>query len=321
MPKPVAGMSGLFFVAAILCAMACTAASAAEPAVVVTSKPIHALVSRVLEGIATPRLLVDGAASPHTYALRPSDAKAAASAGVVFRVSADLEPFTAKLVASLPKSVTVVSLTNAPGLTRLESRKGGTFEKAPHGTKGHSHGQAHDTPAGPAIDPHVWLDAVNAGHMVSEIARTLSQRYPEHKPRFEANAAATAKQLEALDAELAAVLRPVADRPFIVLHDALQYFEKRYGLTAAGSIAVGPDETPSAKRLIDLRTTLKSRGAVCVLTEPGLGTKLAAVLTEGTTARTREIDPEATAIPAGRDAYDTLMRTLAGSLVSCLGDR
>jgi zinc transport system substrate-binding protein len=122
--------------AAGLCALA--APAHAELKVVVTSKPIHALVASVMSGAGTPALLVDGPASPHTYSMKPSDAQKVHQADVFFRVSEELEPFTAKLVKALPNTVRVATLADAPGLTLLERRSGGTFEAEGHGgAKGH----------------------------------------------------------------------------------------------------------------------------------------------------------------------------------------
>ena len=108
----------------------CTALLAvAQPAsaqvdVVVTSKPAHALVAAVMAGVGTPALLVDGTASPHTYAMKPSDAQRVNGAKVFFRISESLEPFTARLMKSLPKSVRTVSLAEVDGINRLAAPVG-----------------------------------------------------------------------------------------------------------------------------------------------------------------------------------------------------
>jgi zinc transport system substrate-binding protein len=109
----------------------------AAPKVVVTIKPIHSLVVRLLDGVAVPQLLVKGSASPHAFALKPSDVRALNDADVFIRVSDTLEPFTRSIVKALPKSVDVVTLAEAPGVKLLEQRSGGTFEAhGEHGEQG-----------------------------------------------------------------------------------------------------------------------------------------------------------------------------------------
>src|SRR5918999_1123523 len=148
----------------------------AELQVVVTSKPIHALVASVMSGAGTPALLVDGPASPHTYSMKPSDAQKVHQADVFFRMSEGLEPFTAKLVKSLPSTVRVTTLEDAPGLTLLERRSGGAFQAQGHGgAKGHGGKKSHGSEKGDEHehthehgaesgrhDPHMWLDPGNA---------------------------------------------------------------------------------------------------------------------------------------------------------------
>lgn len=305
-------------VAVVASAIAADAArpAVAEPNVVVTSKPAHALVAGVMAGVGMPRLLVEGNASPHTYALKPSDAKALNGAGVVFRVSEALEPFTAKIFKTLPKTVRTVSLAEAPGLQLLPRRDGGPFEgHAAHKGHGHAHAKRADTDT---ADPHVWLDPVNARAMVAHIATVLSEAEPVAAARYKANAAELAGRLDALSAEIERTLEPVAGKPFIVFHDSLQYLEARFALTAAGSITVSPDQKPSAKRLTDLRRKIMSLDAVCVLSEPQFPGKLVDSITEGTRARTAVVDPEGGLIDPGPDLYFALMRKTAAALQGCL---
>ena len=305
----------------------------AELQVVVTSKPIHALVASVMSGAGTPALLVDGPASPHTYSMKPSDAQRVHQADVFFRVSERLEPFTAKLVKSLPSTVRVTTLEDAPGLTLLERRSGGTFQAEGHGgakghggkkghgpEKGHGHEHTHEHGAESGRhDPHVWLDPGNAKAMVKEVAKVLAETAPEHSDTFKANATALSDKIDALALEMERELKPLAGKPFIVFHDAYQYLEKRFGLTAAGSITVSPDVQPSGKRLTELRRRVTKLGGLCVFAEPQFAPKMINAVVEGTRAKSGTLDPEGTALQAGPDLYFTLMRKLAADLKSCLG--
>lgn len=289
------------------------------PHVVVTSKPIHALVAEVMKGVGEPELLVDGNGSPHTYAMRPSDAQRVNRAEVFFRISEGLEPFTAKIVRALPRDVKVSTLAEVPGVKHLPRRAGGAFETRKHGhSHGHSHGHDHGSRSKTAYDAHVWLDPDNAKAMTAAIATVLAERAPGHAGRFRANAEALAARLDKLSAKLASDLAPVGGRPFIVLHDAYQYFEHRFGLNAVGSILVDPDEQPSAKRISDLRKKVASLGAVCVFAEPGHQPRTISSVTEGTRSRTAVLDPEGTALTPGPNLYFDLMSSLATAMKDCL---
>ncbi len=317
-------------IAALLLALVLGAApgaplSAAERPldVVVTIKPVHALVASVMEGVGTPRLLVAGAQSPHTYALRPSDAKALNAADVFFRVSESVEPFTAKIVKSLPEAVRVVTLADAPGLELLDARTGETFEAHDHGHDpgGEDAGEHddHATSAHPAHrDGHIWLDPRNARAMVAEIARVLAKASPGDAATLERNAARLTERLDALEAELSHDLAPVAGKPFVVFHDAYHYFERRFGLAALGSITVSPEVPPSARRLTEIRRKITALGATCVFAEPQFQPRLVAVAIEGTGAHAGTLDPEGALIEPGPDGYFSMMRALASGLTQCL---
>ena len=307
--------------------LCCGSATASEaPKVVVTIKPIHALVSEVMAGVGTPVLLVDGAASPHTFTLRPSTARAINEADVFIRTSDTLEPFTHKIALSLPPSVSVLTLAEAPGIRLLDQRRGGTFEAHVHLhsiDEDHADGEAHGAHADHdddehGKDGHIWLDPQNAKAIVADVTKALAARYPEHAERFASNAAALDRRLDALNQEIAAELSGARNKPFIVFHDATQYFETRYGLNAVGSITVSPDIPPSARRLTEVRRKIVSLGAVCVFSEPDFQPKLIAAVTEATTARSGTLDAEGLLLTPGPDLYFDLMHGLARNLAHCL---
>ncbi|HEY7549387.1 MAG TPA: zinc ABC transporter substrate-binding protein [Hyphomicrobiaceae bacterium] len=301
----------------LLAGIVAVAATGAPPAVagpdaVVTIKPLHALVARVMAGVGAPQLLVQGRQSAHTYALKPSDVAKLNAADVVFRMSETMEPFMTRVVHALPKRVRVVTLEDTPGLRLLERRTGAPFEESDHGNdhdRQHGHG---------VIDGHAWLDPQNARLMADRIAEALGASAPAHAAVFAANAGRLKADLEALSAELARELAPVAGKPYIVFHDALQYFELRYALNPAGFITVSPDVPPSARRLSALRKQVLAGSAACVFAEPQFDLRLVDALVEGSPVRIGTVDPEGSRIEPGPDLYFVLLRNLARDLKACL---
>jgi zinc transport system substrate-binding protein len=289
------------------------------PKVVVTIKPLHALVAQVMTGVAVPETIVKGAVSPHSYALKPSDIRALQAADIVFRVSETIEPFITKVLNSLPDGVEVVSLQQAPGVMLLPRRMGAMFEphETAHAGEGHHHVLGNGGASEP-VDGHIWLDPDNALAMADRIVEVLSGRDPAHARLYASNAVALKHKLHAIGDELRQALDPVAGKPYIVSHDAFQYFERRYGLNAVGAIALSPEVPPGARRLAVLRQKIVSSSAVCVFGEPQLDGRLIANLTDGTAARTGTLDPEGFALEPGPELYFVLMRKLAQDLRSCL---
>jgi zinc transport system substrate-binding protein len=308
-------MSTLF--AAFLALLSASATAAEAPKVVVTSKPIHSLVSGVMQGVGTPTLLVDGSASPHTFALRPSQVRAIDAADVFFRVSEALEPFTAKIARALPDGVRLVTLADAPGVHLFNRRVGNGFEHHHHDGGEAAEDASEHEDEGPK-DGHIWLDPDNAKAIVAAAADALSARDPAHAAAYRDNAARLKTELDALSREISAITAPLARKPFVVFHDAYRYFEKRFGLDAVGSITISPEVQPSAKRLSELRRKISGLHAVCVFAEPLFQPNLVAALTEGTDARPGRLDPEGMTLAPGPDLYATLMRNLASDLKACL---
>ena len=387
----------LLFASTLLSASALSAQ--ADVNVVASVKPIHSLVSAVMEGVGEPQLIIEGAGSPHTYALKPSQAKDLQNADVVFWFGHELEAFLEKPLEAIAGDAKSVELLDAHDLVKLEFREGGAFDDHDHddhdehghddhGHDDHGHDDhGHDEHAGEKkhddhdhdehkhdehadekkhddhdhdehkhdehadekkhddhghddhdhdehketagghdghdhgeFDAHVWLDPVNAKALVHEIEETLIEADPDNAAKYEANAEALMSKLDGLVAEISAELEPVKDKGYVVFHDAYQYFETRFGLTAVGSVTVSPEVLPGAERISELQAKIKELNAVCVFSEPQFESKLVTTLTDGTSAKSGVIDPLGATIEDGPELYFTLIRNMATSFKTCLSD-
>ena len=330
--------------------------AAAAPNVVVSIKPLHSLVAAVMEGVGEPSLIVAGAGSPHSYALKPSQAADLEQADLIFWMGHELETFLERPIETIGAGATSVSLIDAPGLELLPFREGGAFEKHDHGHEGHEaaeageghehahaeeaagaeHDHAHEAAAeephdhaheaGEAghehgeFDPHVWLDPQNAKALAGAIENALAAADPDNAARYAANAAALDQRLDALTEKGQAELEPVKGRGFIVFHDGYHYFEHRFGLEASGSITINPETPPGAERVAEIQARVRELGATCVFAEPQFEPRIISVVTEGTDARTGRLDPLGADIADGPELYFQLIETMAASMRDCLAD-
>jgi len=295
--------------------------------VVATVKPLHSLVAGVMAGVGEPELIIRGAGSPHTYSLKPSEARLLERAQVIFWIGGSLESFMEKPLAVLGTKARIVEVMRAPGITLLPGRRGGAWDRHV-GHEGAEQGHdARETPdhagenAAATHDGHLWLDPANARSIARNAAEVLGQMDPGNRGRYAANAEALVARIDALDAGLKAALAPVRDIPFVVFHDAYQYFEKSYALRAVGSITVSAERKPGARRVQEIRDTIRRLGARCVFSEPQFSSAVIGTLLEGTNTGTGTLDPLGAGLPAGPDAYFTLMRALGSGLAECLGSR
>ena len=225
---------------------AASIASAEVPRVSVDIAPVHSLVAQVMEGAGEPDLILRPGASPHHYAMRPSEAAVLAEADLVIRMGDALTPWLGSAMDRLAGGARQVVLLEAEQTEVMPLREGVEFEHGAHGEE-HDHAHHGDT------DPHAWLDPANAQRWLFLIADELSALDSENAELYRANAARRADQLEVLKEEIARRMKPVKNAPFLVFHDAYQYFEAAFGIRAAAAISLGDAARPGPARIAALR--------------------------------------------------------------------
>jgi len=350
------GFSARLFTVLTVCfgCFGAAVSAAADIKVVASVKPVHSLVSMVMGDKGTARLLIDGTASPHTYALTPRQASDLQSADAIFWVGDSLEAFLHKPLQTAGAGARQIDLMITPGIDTLPFREGGAFEAHAHddheghddhGHKdhddhddyGHKEHEGHDehddhghkdhddhvhkghAHSAEETDPHIWLDPDNAKAMLYHIAHVLGELDPDHGAEFKRNAEQAAARLDQLTASIKADLDPVKDGEFIVFHDAYHYFEDSFGLKAAGAISLSPERMPGARRVAEIRARLQDDHIRCVFTEPQFEPRIVTTILEGTNRKSVEIDPLGAAVSSGPEMYFALLDAMRTSFVNCLG--
>ena len=296
--------------------------------VVASVKPVHSFVSGVMEGAGKPDLIVQGSASPHTYSLKPSQAQQLEDADLVFWMGHELESFLEKPLEAIATNAHVVELIDSSSLKKIKMREGGMFDAHAHDEhEGHDdhdehegHDDHHDHGHG-EFDIHVWLDPENAKVLVNEIKLALIEKDPSNASIYEANSKKINFKLDQLIDEVSAKLESEKGKGYVVFHDAYQYFEERFGMSAVGSITVSPEVVPGANRIRELKEKIVDLNATCVFSEPQFEPKLVSTVIEGTQANTGVLDPLGASIKDGPELYFTLIRNMANSLQDCLSKK
>ncbi|MBA2490307.1 MAG: zinc ABC transporter substrate-binding protein [Gammaproteobacteria bacterium] len=301
-------MSAGKYITLLLLACLYTMHVSAAPRVVASIAPVHSLVASVMRGVAEPELLVPAGASPHAFALAPSDMRTLYDADLIVWVGRPLERFLIRPLNAIGNPSAQVAVAALPGMGLLklkdsgEERDGGFMESRT--TRG--------------ADPHLWLDPRNARLIVTHVARRLAALDPGNARHYATNAKATIARIDDLDARIERRLASVKHLPFVVFHDAYQYFERRYGLSAVAVIQSDPEISPGARWILEVRAAIETEHVRCVFGEPQFNSALVETVLEDTGARRGTLDPEGADIIPGPDAYFILMRRLADSLLGCL---
>ena len=305
------------------------------PKVAVDIAPVHSLVAQVMHGVGEPKLVIPSGASPHEYQLRPSEAETLQNAHIIFWVGENLTPWLEDAMATLSESASINELLKADGINLLPLREDALFETHDHDHSEHAkkddhedhddhdhnkHAKKddHEDHGHAAYDPHAWLSPEIAKNWLNLIASELSAADPDNAGTYFSNAASARKELEVLSDRINKMLNSVRDRNFIVFHDAYQYFENTFNITASGAISLSDASDPSPGRLAEIRDRILDEKVHCVLAEPQFNKGLVKAVVEGSSANTGVIDPLGSDLETGPSLYLNLIRNMANTLSECL---
>ena len=319
------------FILSILSLFTIFSSANADIKVVASIKPIHSLVSYLMDGVGKPDLIVDGYASPHRFAMKPSHAKMLQNADLIFWVGEDLENFLEKPLKSIAKKAEKIELMEIKGLTKLNFRERNIFEShddhkehghkedkhddhKEHGHKEDKHDDHHEHAHG-EHDPHIWLDPINAKVILSEMAEHLIEKDPSNAPKYKANLKKGHKALDNLTKKVKSELKK--DFKSIVFHDAYQYFEKRFDVNVLGAFTVNADVLPGAEQLAEIREVIEHEKVTCVFSEPQFNPDIIKAVAKDTNINTGVIDPLGATLDPGKDLYFDLIRNMYASFKSC----
>ena len=285
----------------------------AEIKVVATIKPIHSLASYLMDGVGKPDLIVDGYASPHGFALKPSHAKMIQNADIIFWVGEDIENFLEKPLKTIAKKAEKIELMEIKGLTKLKFRERNIFDEHGHKDKDDDHG--HDEHAHGEFDPHIWLDPMNAKVILSEMAEHLIENDQKNEAKYKANLKKAHNDLDKLTKKVKSELNK--DFKSVVFHDAYQYFEKRFGINILGAFTVNTDVMPGAEQLAEIREVIEHDKVSCIFSEPQFNPDIIKAVAKDTNVATGVIDPLGATLNPGKDLYFDLIGNMSKSFKGC----
>ncbi len=295
--------------------------------VVTTIKPLHSLISRIMETRGEPQLIIEGTNNPHTFVFKPSHAKMIEEADIIFWIGEDLEAFMEKPLDSLAEKAQVISFMELSSIEKLKFREKNIFDdhdghedeheghedEDDHGHKD-DHKDAHAHAHG-EFDPHIWLDPENAKEMVKIIRDELIKIDPDGQRQYSVNTAGATLELDNLINSVEKELSK--DISYIVFHDAYQYFENRFGVIPAGALTLNPDVLPGAKQIADIQDVINDKGIKCIFSEPQYNPKIIETIGNDMKISTGVMDPLGAYIDAGPSMYSDLINGIANSIKDC----
>ncbi|MCD9570730.1 zinc ABC transporter substrate-binding protein [Pseudomonas protegens] len=281
----------------------------AEVRVLTSIKPLQLIAAAVQDGVAVPEVLLPPGASPHNYALRPSDVRKVQSVDLLYWIGPDMEGFLPRVLKG--RSLPSVAVQDLPGMKLRH------FAEDSHSHAEDADEHDHDHRPG-TLDAHLWLSPINARVIATRMAADLSAADPANAARYQNNLKAFSERLDALDARLKARLAGIAGKPYFVFHEAFDYFEDAYGLKHAGVFSVAAEVQPGAQHVAAMRARLQQVGKTCVFSEPPLRPRLAETLVAGLPVKLAELDALGGYTPATAQGYEQVLEKLGSDLAGCL---
>ncbi|RON35478.1 zinc ABC transporter substrate-binding protein [Pseudomonas brassicacearum] len=281
----------------------------AEVKVLTSIKPLQLIAAAVQDGVAIPEVLLPPGASPHNYALRPSDVRKVQSVDLVYWIGPSMEGFLPRVLNG--RTLPSVAVQDLPGLKLRH------FAEDSHSHAEEADEHDHDHRPG-SLDAHLWLSPVNARVIATKMAADLSAADPANAARYQSNLKAFDERLDAMDLRLKARLAGIAGKPYFVFHEAFDYFEDAYGLKHAGVFSVAAEVQPGAQHVAAMRTRLQEVGKTCVFSEPPLRPRLAETLVAGLPVKLAELDALGGYTPATAQGYEQVLEKLGNDLAGCL---
>ena len=293
----------------------------AEIKVVTSIKPIHSLVSYIMDGVGSPDLIVDGYNSPHGFSLKPSHAKMLQEADIVIYVGEGVEEFLEKPLESIANNAVKFELLSQSGIKKLKFRERNIFEG--HDDHGHDkkakkedhddHG--HDDHGHGEFDPHIWLDPMNAKIIVKKVTNQLSKLDKDNSSTYKSNSKKVLKEIDNLIKQVKSDINKNAK--VVVFHDAYQYFEKRFDANIIGALTVNTDVLPGAEQLAEIREVIEHEKVTCVLSEPQFNPDIVKTIANDTNINMGVLDPLGAKLDKGKTLYFNLISNISSSLKNC----
>lgn len=281
----------------------------AEVKVFTSIKPLQLIAAAVQDGVAIPEVLLPPGASPHNYALRPSDVRKVQSVDLLYWIGPSMEGFLPRVLNG--RTLPSIAVQDLPGMKLRH------FAEDSHSHAEEADDHDHDHRPG-TLDAHLWLSSVNARVIADKMAADLSAADPANAERYQSNAKAFDERLDALDLRLKKRLASVEGKPYFVFHEAFDYFEDAYGLKHTGVFSVATEVQPGAQHVAAMRKRLQEVGKTCVFSEPPLRPRLAETLVSGLPVKLAELDALGGYTPATAQGYEQVLEKLGNDLAGCL---
>lgn len=294
--------------------------------IVTTFPPLYAHTANLIDDNDTLVNLVPPGTSIHTRQPRPSDIIAMEQADLIITNGLWLEEFLQPYLDTLA-SQWVIIVDTSMWVSTIEYED--SHDESEHNEHKDDHHADHDEEENGHIDtneeehhhahewadPHIWLDVTNAIQQVANISSALIQADQSQEDWYTAQTVEYTSRLSTLDMSIQSELEASEAQPFVVFHDAYQYFFQRYWLDSSqiGLVQEFHGDAPSQRAISDLIERIEENNVKLLYTEPQFNPTIVQRLTQETGIETKEIDPIGSELSP--EWYTSMMRSLTQAFI------
>lgn len=256
--------------------------------VLVSVAPYKFFVEKIAGPTVKVGLMVPPGASAHTYEPTPKEMLLASHADLWFLIGESFENRAVNAIKSHHPSIALVDLRQNVHLISSDPNHA-------HQCCAHKNCQ----------DLHIWLSPRESQTQAKTIAEALIQLYPENKDLYEANLQKFLRELESLDNDISATLKPLKNRVILVSHPAYGYFGRDYGIKQISIEFEGKDPTP--RQLTRVFEEARENSIKTIFVQRQYSNKGARLIADQIGAKVVNLDPYS-------EDYLNSMREIAGQI-------
>lgn len=251
----------------------CLASAKTKPVIVTTIYPLYDFTKQVVGDHADVVLLVPAGAEPHDWEPSPADLIAIAQCDIFIYNGANMESWVDKVLKTTLSGKKIVNASSAVQVQGAAyDEDGGVAEKG-------------------ALDPHIWLDPVNAMGIVDAISHAVIQFDGANQSFYKNNTAIYKNKLATLNQHYIDGLQGRTTDEIITSHAAFGYMAKRYGFTQTAIMGLTPESEPTPDKMAAIIEHVRTKQIKYVFFETLVNPKLSEVIATDTGAQTLVFNP------------------------------
>lgn len=216
-----------------------------------------------------------GIQDPHLVEPRPSMVMQVKRADMLVRLGMDLDLWAQSLIDAARNLEVMYG-----GRGYLDASRGIEKLQVPMGKVDMRMGDIHIYG-----NPHYWLDPVNAGLILSDIADQLCFLLPTEEEYFRSNLSQYAGEIDSAISEWQRIMHPFAGAKIVTYHNSWIYFAERFNLQIVEHIEPKPGIPPTLSHIASLIEKMKEEEVKVIIIEPYFNLRVAETVADRTGAR------------------------------------